>query len=669
MSWGGGEFPGESSYDSYFSRPGVAFVASSGDSGSPIEWPASSPDVIAVGGTALTLGGGAWAGETGWSGSGGGPSAYEPQPSYQAGVVGLTSMRANPDVAYDASPSTGFAVDDSYAYSGTSYGWLQVGGTSAGAPQWAAILAIADQGRAATGQAALDSSNPQEVMTALYKNTGAFHDITSGISTGSPYYSAGPGYDYVTGLGSPMVNLVVGSLVGNATGTPTPTPAPTDTLAVSAPSTVTAGTPFSFTVSADNASGVADPNYTGTVRFTSTDGQAVLPASYTFTWADAGSHTFAVTLNTAGSQSVTVTDAASGQLATQSGINVSPAAPQNLIATAASSSQINLSWSAAAGDTGYQVERSSSGSNWTTIVTVSAGTTSYQDRGLSAAMTYSYRVRATGGNLSSAYSNTASATTAGAPTGGTATDTIWSNSYTPNENASAWGWYELGLKFQSSAAGAVTGVRFYKQSWMGGFTHVGHLWSSNGALLASATFTNETSYGWEQVSFSSPVAIQPNTTYIVSFSSGGGYFGISSGFFNSAGVTNGPLQALPNSTPGGNGVYQYAGAFPNVSGSGTNFWVDVAFSPSGGANVKGASVAASTSDSSSTETGRSGFFLTAVSTATASRPVGFTSASRGATGPAGRLVSVGLTAASSRRAVAQAQTPVSRGPKGTSFLS
>ena len=221
MSWGSGEFSGESSYDSDFSHAGVAFVASSGDSGAPIEWPAASPNVLAVGGTALTLGANnAWSSEAGWSGSGGGPSAYESQPSYQSGVVTATTMRANPDVAYDASPNTGFAVYDSDPYSGTSYGWLTVGGTSAGAPQWAAILAIADQGRAAADQPALDSSSAQEVMTTLYKNPGDFHDITTGTSTGSPNYTAGAGYDYVTGLGSPMVNLVVGSLDGTTTTAP-----------------------------------------------------------------------------------------------------------------------------------------------------------------------------------------------------------------------------------------------------------------------------------------------------------------------------------------------------------------------------------------------------------------------------------------------------------------
>ncbi len=302
MSWGSGEFSGESSYDSDFSHAGVAFVASSGDSGAPIEWPAASPNVLAVGGTALTLGANnAWSSETGWSGSGGGPSAYESQPSYQSGVVTATTMRANPDVAYDASPNTGFAVYDSDPYSGTSYGWLTVGGTSAGAPQWAAILAIADQGRAAASQPALDSSSAQEVMTILYKNPGDFHDITTGTSTGSPNYTAGPGYDYVTGLGSPMVNLVVGSLDGTTTTAP-------DSLVVSVPSTATAGTSFSFTVTADTSGGAVDTGYTGTIHFTSTDGQAALPGNYTFTAADKGSHTFTVTLKTAGTETITATD-------------------------------------------------------------------------------------------------------------------------------------------------------------------------------------------------------------------------------------------------------------------------------------------------------------------------------------------------------------------------
>jgi hypothetical protein len=328
LSWGGSEFSGETADDpQYFDQAGVAFVASSGDAGAPASWPAASPNVLSVGGTALTLGtGSVWSDEVGWSGSGGGPSAYESQPSFQNGVVTQTSSaRATPDVAYDASPSTGFAVYDSFDHGGTSYGWLEVGGTSAGAPQWSALLAIADQGRALSGQPALNSTSPQEVMNVLYKNPAAFHDITSGTSTGGPPYSAGPGYDYVTGMGSPIANLIVGSLVGTSTGW-------YDRLVLAAPTAETAGTSFSLTVTAQNWSGVTDTGYLGTIYFTSSDVQAGLPASFTFTAADAGTCTFTATLKTVGSQSITATDATTSAIAgTTSGISVSPDPASQLV--------------------------------------------------------------------------------------------------------------------------------------------------------------------------------------------------------------------------------------------------------------------------------------------------------------------------------------------------
>ncbi len=684
MSWGGSEFSGENSYDADFSKAGVAFVASSGDDGAPIEWPAASPNVVAVGGTALTLGANnTYGSETGWSGSGGGPSAYETQPSYQSGVVTQTTMRANPDVSYDANPNTGFAVYDSVAYEGTSYGWIQVGGTSAGAPQWSALLAIADQGRALSSQAALDSTSAQQVQSTLYANEKTdFHDVTTGTSTGSPHYSAGVGYDYVTGLGSPIANLVVQSLDGTVTAPPT------DHLVISAATTDTAGNAVSVTVTADTASNVPDTGFTGTITLTSTDAQSGLPLSYTFTSADKGSHTFSVTLKTAGSQTVTASDtaisssvttsaiavspAAASQFvlsglastatagvaetftvtakdpygnvatgyrgtvsfsstdaaaslpgsytftaanagvdsfsvtfktagtqsltvadttttkfsATQSGIVVSPPAPLGLTATTVSTSWINLSWTGSVGATGYIIQRSlSSTGGWTQIGTTAAGTTTYSDTGLTAGTTYYYRVQASGGS-GSAYSAIASATTTGtspAPT----TDTLWANSYTPSENYYSSGSYDLGVKFESSVAGTVTGVRFYKQTWMGGYTHVGYLWSSTGQLLASATFTNETSYGWQQVNFSSPVAIAANTVYIVSFSTGGGYFGITDPYFSSAAYTNGPLEALPSTASGGDGVYSSGTAsFPTTNSGGMNFWADVAFSPTSSSGVK-----------------------------------------------------------------------------------
>jgi subtilase family serine protease len=172
--------------------------------------------VVAVGGTTLKLDGqNTILDETGWNGSGGGISQYEAQPAYQKGVVTQSATRrTTPDVAYDADSNTGFAVYDSFS-NGPRAPWSQVGGTSAAAPQWAALIAIADQGRALIGQGPLDGVN--DTLTALYKLPAAdFHDITTGSnSDGQPIYSAGPGYDLVTGQGTPLANRIVGDLVGN----------------------------------------------------------------------------------------------------------------------------------------------------------------------------------------------------------------------------------------------------------------------------------------------------------------------------------------------------------------------------------------------------------------------------------------------------------------------
>jgi hypothetical protein len=216
MSWGASEFAGEAAYDSVFNQPGVTFVASAGDNGAwyGADWPASSPNVLAVGGTTLSVSStGSYLGETAWTsyspwqyGGGGGYSSYESEPAYQSGVQS-SGARTTPDVAYDASPSTGF-----YVYDSTNGGWFAVGGTSAGAPQWAALVTLADQGRASLGQAPLTGSS--QTLPALYALAQSsygtyYHDVTRG----SNGYSARPGYDLVTGLGSPKANALVPALV------------------------------------------------------------------------------------------------------------------------------------------------------------------------------------------------------------------------------------------------------------------------------------------------------------------------------------------------------------------------------------------------------------------------------------------------------------------------
>jgi subtilase family serine protease len=206
MSWGGSEFSSEASYDYYFQKPGVSFFASSGDSGSGVIWPAASPYVVSVGGTTLNVDTfGNVQSETAWSGSGGGKSCCESEPSYQSGfpMPSTGGKRGVPDVSYDADPNTGFPVYDSSSYGG---GWFQVGGTSAGAPQWNALFAIVNSGR---------SSNVSSISfgtdTLLYNAaTGASYGLDyRDITSGSNGFGAGTGYDFVTGLGSPQANNLV----------------------------------------------------------------------------------------------------------------------------------------------------------------------------------------------------------------------------------------------------------------------------------------------------------------------------------------------------------------------------------------------------------------------------------------------------------------------------
>jgi len=136
---------------------------------------------------------------------------------------------------------------------------------------------------------------------------------------------------------------------------------------------------------------------------------------------------------------------------------------------------------------------------------------------------------------------------------------------------------ELGMKFRSSANGYITGVRFYKGVTNSG-VHVGNLWTSTGTRLATATFTNETASGWQEVNFSAPVQITADTTYVVSYHTNVGHYAFDFGYFASTGVSNSPLQALADGEDGPNGVYQYgAGGFPSDTYNASNYWVDVAF--------------------------------------------------------------------------------------------
>jgi uncharacterized protein YjdB len=157
--------------------------------------------------------------------------------------------------------------------------------------------------------------------------------------------------------------------------------------------------------------------------------------------------------------------------------------------------------------------------------------------------------------------------------------TIWPSTAVPSlADGGADSPVELGVKFRSDVAGKITSIRFYKASTNTG-THVGNLWSSTGTLLGSATFSGETASGWQQVNFSSPVAIAANTVYVASYHVTGGHYSADLNYFASVGVDNAPLHALANGVSGGNGVYSYGSTsiFPSLTWSTANYWVDVVF--------------------------------------------------------------------------------------------
>ena len=341
MSWGGSEFEsytgGESTsqtaYDSDFTTPsghqGVTFVSAAGDSGEQdgVQWPASSPNVLSVGGTTLyTNADGSYQTEAGWAGTSSGYSTVEAEPAYQDVTVNTTGMRSVADVSYDADPDTGFSVYDSVPDTddGTTYvGWQEVGGTSAGAPQWSALIADADQGRKIAGLSTLDGATQtlpdlydlySAYGTAGYTDyTNYFNDVTSGGSGstggfghgggrhGHSGYSAAAGYDVVTGLGTPKAAALIDDLATSAavtapagTGaTPTPTATGGSTPATATTSPVTISlltTPLASVIT--GSAGVikveltnsSSTTFSGPVQvglFTSTDGTTATEASLT----------------------------------------------------------------------------------------------------------------------------------------------------------------------------------------------------------------------------------------------------------------------------------------------------------------------------------------------------------------------------------------------------
>ena len=251
-----------------------------------------------------------------------------------------------------------------------------------------------------------------------------------------------------------------------------------------------------------------------------------------------------------------------------------PTAPGGVTATAATSSAV-VSWGAPSDDggsslTGYTITPYIGSSAQAPIQVSNPAATSATVAGLTNGSAYTFTVtakNAVGASPASAASDAV-----------TPNDTIFDFATPTIADAGDGNALSLGVAFKSDVPGSVTGVRFYKAAANTG-THVGSLWSANGAPLASATFTNETASGWEEVTFSNPVEIAPGTTYVASYYAPNGHYSVSPGGFSSA-VDHPPLHALANSaTP--NGLFTYGGAstFPTDSWNASNYYVDPVFAP------------------------------------------------------------------------------------------
>jgi hypothetical protein len=259
-----------------------------------------------------------------------------------------------------------------------------------------------------------------------------------------------------------------------------------------------------------------------------------------------------------------------------------PAAPTNVSATPGPG-QALVSWTVPSSNgspiTGYTITPYI-GSSAQTPVQVTAPAGSATVSGLTNGTTYTFKVSASNANGAGAQSAASNAVT---PQN---TISIFESATPPTIDAGDSNSVELGVKFSSDVDGTVTGIRFYKSAANVG-THVGSLWSSNGTLLAQATFTAESASGWQSVTFSSPIAITANTTYVAGYLAPSGHYSLQSSGFASTGAENPPLHALANSVSP-NGVFAYSSTptFPSGSFKSSNYYVDVRFVASSGSSAE-----------------------------------------------------------------------------------
>jgi subtilase family serine protease len=424
-SYGSSEFSGETSQSSssYYQHPGVAIVASTGDTADEVEFPSVVPDVIAVGGTSLLQSSdqgtrSATATESVWDGtpsasdgSGAGCSAYESAASWQssflnsAGGTSICSKRVTADVSADADPDTGLWIYDTYSEGG----WLIVGGTSLASPTIAAIYGLA-------GNATGSSSFPG---TTLYANASSLYHVTVGKvgSCGNYLCDATKsidGYNGPTGLGTPGG---AGATAAFAFNPPTPPVIP----AQPAPPTIGTVTQTSVGLSWSSVSGATSYNvYSGTsVSSLSLLASGVTADSYTASGLSPSTpYYFALAAkNSAGTSPQSSTSSTTTLALTV------PSAPTGLAASAGNGS-VSLSWTAPTSNggspiQGYLVFYSTTPGGELTGTQKSSSTTSATISSLANGTTYYFQVEAFNAQGDSGASNAANATPSGVAAPGT----------------------------------------------------------------------------------------------------------------------------------------------------------------------------------------------------------------------------------------------------------
>ncbi|MBX3300743.1 MAG: DUF4082 domain-containing protein [Nitrospira sp.] len=424
-----------------------------------------------------------------------------------------------------------------------------------------------------TGETA---SGWQQVLFASPVSITANTIYTVSYHAPNGHYSADANYFPTTGADNSLLQAIAGVYAYGATSdAPTQTyngtnywvdplfnagPAPTLSSIVVTPanSTISTGSTQSFTAIGTYSNG-STQNVTSQVAWTSSSTSvATISGGGVATAANAGSTTISATLGTIiGSTPLTV-----------------QATPLTITTTSLPNGSLNVVYTATlAASGGVTPYTWSLNSGVLPAGLVLAGSTGIISGTPTATGTFNFTARVTAANGQSVTKSLSIVVSTVA--------TLWPSTTVPGVVAAGdTNSVELGVKFRSDVNGSITGIRFYKASTNTG-THVAHLWTSTGTLLATATFTGETASGWQQVLFASPVSITANTIYVASYHAPNGRYSIDSNYFATTGVNNPPLHALATGVSGGNGVYAYGAtsAFPNQTWNASNYWVDVVFQP------------------------------------------------------------------------------------------